>query len=1835
MDSEYQETQQVIKDAWLGLGDTSELKLDNPLIRDSEEDVEHPGLHEIRLMQNPDYLSFACKVLLNIELLPEQAAILEELWTRPFPMFVASRGFGKLLRPEEKLRIKNGWTTMADIKVGDKIYGSDGKLTNVVGKTSLQTNVNMYRITLRDGRTIECCEDHMWRIWDKNKNKNKKDLIWSNVTTKQMLKKYYWDRQGKKSNGKEYRYALPINECLIEDDEQQHEIHPYILGVLLGDGCLRKKDITITSNDRELVERFEKLLPYGYKLSKRGNITYAIVRIVNFVPAFWKLCNEIGILYCGSKDKFIPNKYKFDSYDNKLELIKGLMDTDGYSNGQSVIEYYTISHQLAEDYLDVARSLGLHCKDSIKQAWYKQKRYNDCHRITVYTNQPIFSLPRKLEYLQHVISKQGRSKYEKVFITNIEYIGKGDGYCIQVDNVNSTYLTKDYIVTHNSWLLAVYCMLKMALTPNARSGGAGVKIVIVGAAFRQSKVIFEYMETLWRNTPILRSICDHNSGPRRDVDRCTMRLNENWAIAVPLGDGSKIRGLRANIIVADEFGCLDKDTLVETDQGLVRIGDSDNININLYTGDSDKSWEKPSRYIKTPLTDVYEIKMSNGYIIRCSDIHRVMTQDGWKTPLELSDGDFIESENNYKFPTIATITKKDAWLLGMLVSEGSVVSRTTLSIKTTDVRVNNLLVTEYGFASYPRDAYQDKRGWNCKKSYELRLCSKKLRNKFYDYGLDYVAAIDKKIPKIILQQPRHIIMAFLEGLFEGDGSAFLFSDKWCDNRLGVAYYSVSETLCRDIQILLDKLGYDSYINNRDSKISNNLQWFIRLNGKHAYNFASQLNIDRFRHPVQNCFIPQDPSHITWDIHRNKWKISIVRLGKTIQKRYNSKQEAINAVAEIKSLPRFRKVISVTKLLKQQCLYDYYLPSTHSFYAGGSRQHNSIPPDIYETVVQGFAAVSADPVQNVKEYASRKMRKEMDMWSELDEDRFQQREGNQIIISGTADYDFKHYADYWKRYCGFVRSEGDPDKLKQYFDNEEGIPEHFNHKYYSVIRIPYKLIPKGFMDDKVVARAKATVHSGIYQMEYGACHLFNTIIITNHGLKYIQDIKKGDLVLTHKGRFRPVTKILYRLYTGKIYNYQTLGYNQPIRVTHEHPFWYGKDRFEPLKDQTCLANLNELYNIDEINLEEICTNYLETSDSYYIYPISSQSKIDVTTQQAIRNSKETQVALSNQYEIGQTAISYICNDKRKPKTSLKKRIPLDYHFGLIVGYYASEGSIGSNGRQVSFALNEHKDTEYQKQLLRAIQKVFGFHGKSYTKQKNTIEICINSRLVAEVMQYICPGLSHDKLIKHEIMFANEECLRGIIEGYWNGDGHINDYLASGHCVNSCLLNQIRLGLSYFNISSSINFAKDGTFYLNMSSDNLRNFLTEFYHIPNTKLERGFIHNTQGMSILPITDKTIEEVGGEIVYNLEVEEDNSYSTLNATTHNCFTADSDGFFKRSLIESCVATEQNVSSPHWPIWCPSVFDALTRGHPELQYVYGIDPASEQDNFSIVVLEVRQDHCRVVYCWTTNRDDFKKRQRAGLTQTADFYGFCAQKIRELMRIFPPATTHPLGAAIGMDAQGGGIAVMEALHDPDKYDIRHEKPIWPIIDPDKEADTDIEGGLHILQMVQFANAKWTGEANHGLRKDLEDKVLLFPRFDPVTLELAIADDKIRIDRFREKYGKELTIYDSLEDCVMEVEELKDELTTIVMTRTGTGVNGRDRWDTPEIKTPDGKKGRMRKDRYSSLVIANMLARQLHRAPSPMQYEVIGGFTTQIAGPTEGPLYKGPEWFTQGMNDFFK
>lgn len=361
-----------------------------------------------------------------------------------------------------------------------------------------------------------------------------------------------------------------------------------------------------------------------------------------------------------------------------------------------------------------------------------------------------------------------------------------------------------------------------------------------------------------------------------------------------------------------------------------------------------------------------------------------------------------------------------------------------------------------------------------------------------------------------------------------------------------------------------------------------------------------------------------------------------------------------------------------------------------------------------------------------------------------------------------------------------------------------------------------------------------------------------------------------------------------------------------------------------------------------------------------------------------------------------------------------------------------------------------------------------------------------------------------------------------------------------------------------------------------------------------------------------------------------DDRHISKAKATLHRsqylmeygaCWVKDSDGFFKRTLVESCVVGRQDN-----PIELPSCgtvrFSAALRGDRDKVYVMGVDPASESDNFAIVVLEVWGDHRRIVFCWTTTRRRHRARLAKTLTKDENFYTYAARKIRDLCQAFPCIR-------IAMDKMGGGISVEEALRDSVNLE-EGEIPILPVIEEGegaKEKDTDRMPGEHILELVKFANADYVSSANHGMRKDFEDKLLLFPEFDSASVGIAYEEDRLSGRIQTNEDGQEERLYDTLEDCILDIEELKEELASIVHTQTGA--TKRDHWDTPEGRNNLGQKTRSRKDRYSALLMANMAARTIALTPARPQYHMTGGFAHDTTGwlpPPAKSKHQNPSWY---------
>jgi hypothetical protein len=328
--------------------------------------------------------------------------------------------------------------------------------------------------------------------------------------------------------------------------------------------------------------------------------------------------------------------------------------------------------------------------------------------------------------------------------------------------------------------------------------------------------------------------------------------------------------------------------------------------------------------------------------------------------------------------------------------------------------------------------------------------------------------------------------------------------------------------------------------------------------------------------------------------------------------------------------------------------------------------------------------------------------------------------------------------------------------------------------------------------------------------------------------------------------------------------------------------------------------------------------------------------------------------------------------------------------------------------------------------------------------------------------------------------------------------------------------------------------------------------------------------------------------------------------------FVSDSDGFYKRSVIEAATTNKPILIENNEYVQ----FSAKRAGSKENVYVMAIDPAADQDNAAIVILEVHKNHRRIVNCWTTNRRKYNSYKKymaeSNIEIEDDYYRYIAKKIRSFMRIFN--ICH-----IIMDKNGGGIAIQEALESKYSYE-EGEFPIYQMIDPEDPKQTDVHKGLHILEMLVPTN-DINVESNHGMLKDLQDKVLLFPMFDAVELAKSIEIDNINNIKF-----------DTYEDLVQEIEELKNEMTTIVVKPSSN--LGKETFDTPEIKMDGQKKGRLRKDRYSALLYANYYCRNKEKSDVyKVEYKPVGGTretisTTVINGAC---LYRGPGMAKFGQN----
>lgn len=340
----------------------------------------------------------------------------------------------------------NGYVKMGDIKIGDYVIGSNGQKTKVLGVYP-QGKKDIYKITFSDGSSTECCGEHLWEVQSLNQ---KKSNNWSIKNTLD-LKDDLYDKYNRK------KYKIPIISSAVNFEHKEIPIDPYLLGLLIGDGCLHENSsISISTNDEEIINYVSKeVIAKNLKVKRRGKYEYGLVseNNKNYLKEEFRNLNLLGTK---SVDKFIPNLYKFNTIEIRLEVLRGLMDTDGWigfqKSGKNKIQYYTSSKNLAEDVKFIVETLGgvgniiyKNNKGEIKINRRKAFRKNSyVVDIKLPENINPFKLSRKSN--KYIITSNVIRQ-----ITKIEKISYKEAQCIKVDADDSLYLTNNSIVTHNTY----------------------------------------------------------------------------------------------------------------------------------------------------------------------------------------------------------------------------------------------------------------------------------------------------------------------------------------------------------------------------------------------------------------------------------------------------------------------------------------------------------------------------------------------------------------------------------------------------------------------------------------------------------------------------------------------------------------------------------------------------------------------------------------------------------------------------------------------------------------------------------------------------------------------------------------------------------------------------------------------------------------------------------------------------------------------------------------------------------------------------------------------------------------------------------------------------------------------------------------------------------------------------------------------------------------------------------------------------------------------------------------------------------------------------------------
>lgn len=442
-------------------------------------------------------------------------------------------GVGKALSNDTPVLTRNGWKKHGNLVVGDEVIGMDGEFKRIIAvHPKCQLDV---LIEFTNGEKIQCHENHEWLFYNRHSG------------SEQLRETKEWERLSLETGGERgkrgHRYMLqvPGKQCVLGEGKNL-PLDPYVFGVWLGDGANRNPRIAWAKGDYQIIAEIERR---GY--APKNFIEHKITGVMYCDISIRKELQSMGMCHSRRKlPKHIPDTYLTASIEQRLDLLAGLLDTDGTLVGGARYQFSTTSEELRNSVVELASTFGWRTSVTRHDPVTSSSGVRGNMPVYMVSFSPDREIPCKLDRKMNKPVKQ-----RKIAVKSITRVLPKEGNCITVEG--GMYLAgKTMIPTHNT-TLAVFLLTWVAgRDPNNPNLTGSHSNSFVRGVYDECLRIFDPKgEYLWHDVfPAVQVSNTNAKDCRIDLDR-RQRFETLEFTSVGTGNAGLYRA--ANLLYCDDL----------------------------------------------------------------------------------------------------------------------------------------------------------------------------------------------------------------------------------------------------------------------------------------------------------------------------------------------------------------------------------------------------------------------------------------------------------------------------------------------------------------------------------------------------------------------------------------------------------------------------------------------------------------------------------------------------------------------------------------------------------------------------------------------------------------------------------------------------------------------------------------------------------------------------------------------------------------------------------------------------------------------------------------------------------------------------------------------------------------------------------------------------------------------------------------------------------------------------------------------------------------------------------------------------------------------------------